>query len=146
MFTIDESSAREVSHRFIKENAYHIQIGAFKSDNNVNSAIKKLNDFDVYVDPYKGLHRVIVVNILRKQELNRSFVKIKKFYPNAFLTKQPIKRTNQRKKVTKKSNSKKTINHYNQLFKSMPEKREIIKPRNDTLNSNTILKTRKSFL
>jgi len=142
LLVVKNASADEVTYDFIEANSYHIQVGAFKSRDNVNNVKNRLSAFDVYIEPYKGLNRVIVVNILTEEQLNHSFLQIKKIYPKAFITKQPMAIV----KVQKKHSYKKPVEDYNQLFKPTSIKREIIEQRNDTLNSNTILKTRKSFL
>jgi len=142
LLVVKDANAMEVTYNSIKANSYHVQVGAFKSIQNVNNVKDRLSAFDIYVEPYKGLNRVIVVNIMTKEQLKRNFLKIKKFYPKSFITKRPI----EAKKTIKKQNYKKPTKNYNQLFKSIPKKREVIEQQNDILNSNTILKTRKSFL
>ncbi len=108
-----------LSKEEVSSSGYFIQVASLKKSINIKKVKKRLYNFNLYIEPYQGLKRIYIVNIEKKSK----FLEIKKLYPDAFITKRP---------QTLHSGEKEKI-----LDKSPP----IL-----DLNSNTILKTRKSFL
>jgi hypothetical protein len=124
--------------------AHSIQVGAFKDISNVYIAADKLSSYDVYVEPYKDMHRVHVVNIADKKILK----KIRKFYPKAFFSKLNISHDShdiEENIQTEQFVAEPTTN-YIQPVEIFKEKVKVVEPQDWLLNSDSILKTRKSFL
>ena len=120
--TVQNVSAIEIEVSSVHPQSYFIQVGAFKKVSNIQKVKDKLFEYDIYLEAYKNMKRIYVVNILASS-LNETLIEIRKIYPNAFVAKHP------------KVNSDKIVNDIS-----------IEIPYGSALDSNTILKTRKSFL
>ncbi|HIP59798.1 MAG TPA: SPOR domain-containing protein [Campylobacterales bacterium] len=117
--------AIEISKESISTDSYYIQVGAFKNMSNIQRVKDRLFEYELYLEPYKGFQRIHIVNVLAPQE-KEILVEIRKIYPKAFISKRPMKKPSTNFNRSHKLNNIK-------LFEQ-------------TLDSNTILKTRKSFL
>jgi folylpolyglutamate synthase/dihydropteroate synthase len=132
--------AIQIDAQSIDEKSYYIQVGAFKSVSNIQRVQNRLAEYDIYLQTHKNLQRIQIVNILTKKELKETLAKIRKIFPKAFVAKRPVPNKIKPKKVTKHSED------FTKSFKSQPQKEEYIQSPQPALDSNTILKTRKSFL
>ena len=122
---VQNVSAIEIGKESISTESYFIQVGAFKNISNIQNVKDKLFEYELYLEAYKGLQRILVVNVLAPVEKETLF-EIRKIYPKAFISKRPMKKSSTNFTITPKVNN--------------------IKFFEQTLDSNTILKTRKSFL
>jgi len=129
--------ALQIDAQSISKDSYYIQVGAFKSVSNIQRVQNKLAEYDLYIQTYKNLQRIQIVNILTKRELKKTLAKVRKIFPKAFVAKSPSKK---RKKITNSSES------ISKAFETLHQKEEYIQSTQPALDSNTILKTRKSFL
>lgn len=132
--------AIEIEEQEVQKSNYAIQIGAFKNASNIDKIIENLPEYEIYLEPYKNLHRVQVINI-RPFALKESLAQIRKIYPNAFISKRPI--ANDTPTV---ESEQKTFTINNKIVEPSRNKIEKIVPYEEHLDSHTILKTRKSFL
>jgi hypothetical protein len=117
--------AVEIGRESIAPESYFIQVGAFKKMSNIQKVKDRLFEYELYLEPYKSFHRIQVVNILASQK-REILAEIRKIYPKAFISKRPMK---------------KSSTNFNKSYKM-----DNIKFLEPNLDSNTILKTRKSFL
>lgn len=159
--------ASEVQSMDIEEESYFIKIGTFSKMENVEKIKKRLYDHQLYIEPYKNLHRVYVVNI-HKKSLQTTLSSIRKIYAEAYVEKKPHLQRNQIQEtriiktkpeieteaevvsktvieaesapLTEEPASVEDISH---LFDAAKEKSEKIE---SDLDSQSIIKTRKSFL
>jgi nitrogen regulatory protein PII-like uncharacterized protein len=137
-FTVD-ISAVEIEKSSIVPGSYGIQVGAFKNVSNIQKIKDDLYDYELYLESYKGLKRIQVVNLLTSEDFKHTLAIIKKKYPNAFVLK--------RARVSKKSVDKiENSNNYRQIIKPKSINIQSFEQYLPTLDSNSILKTRKSFL
>jgi hypothetical protein len=128
--------AAQVDARSISKSGYYIQVGAYKKVSSIQKVMGDLEAYDTYLEPYKDLYRVKIVNILTKEQLKKTLRDIRKVFPKAFVTKRVSFRD--------KKGYIKDIS--NKSFKSAHQKNENTKLDESPLDSNSILKTRKSFL
>jgi len=131
--------ATEIRVEEIDEESYAIQVGAFKNLSNIDQVTKKLFEYETYLEPYKKLQRVHIVNI-EAFALKETLTDIRKMYPKAFISKRPILNSTPIAHPRQKT----FINH--KVIAPSSKKIEMVVPYEQHLDSNTILKTRKSFL
>jgi hypothetical protein len=145
-------SAKVLQPAMIDKDRYFIQVAALSKEYNVKKIIKKLLNHDLYIQKHKNLKRIYIVNIDNKSEL----VGIKKLYPSAFFAKTPDFITVDEPKFNEDTQE---IGQFEILSDNMIDDTVLIDEaeiviekmvddpaKSDTMNSNTILKTRKSFL
>jgi hypothetical protein len=186
IFLVSSLSGSVIKKNKISMNGYFIQIAVLKNISNISNVKKNLKDYDLFIQDYKNLKKIYVVNIKKKSEL----LNIKKIYPTAFITRKPkninqnitkkemvsIKKENgvfeiysdttvpisdipdavilkvdsvesevadieYTESITIDDNLSNTTYHNMNLDDILNEK-----PKGSDLDSNTILKTRKSFL
>lgn len=140
LFVSQNLYAVEIDIQSISKKSYYIQVGAFKSKANIQKVKDKLSKYDIYLEPYKNLQRIQVVNILTPTQLKKTLVKIRKIFPKAFVVKHPNLNQIKTKKIAEPSDD------FSKSFEPSLQKEKNIQPIKPTLDSNTILKTRKSFL
>ena len=136
---VQNTYAVEIGSESIHSKSYSVQVGAFKNMSNIQKIKEKLFEYEIYLEPYKNLHRVHVVNIITPV-LKETLTKIRKIYPKAFISKRPISNS-----IPMKTKQK-IFDKINKSFKPSGNIIEEIKQYEPSLDSNTILKTRKSFL
>jgi len=85
-----DASAVELDRDSIGEKSYFIQVGAFKNISNIQKVLDKLSRYEVYLEPYKDMHRIYIVNIFSPSQ-KKILAKVRKIYPNAFIAKGPTK-------------------------------------------------------
>ncbi len=129
--------AAEIGLESVSRDSYFIQVGAFKNILNVQDVVDKLSIYDIYLEPYKDMHRIQVVNIFAPN-LKKTLFKIRKIYKKAFIAKRPILEHTQAKA--------KSFDKKNKPFIPASNNIQMIQHYAPALDSNTILKTRKSFL
>ncbi|MCH9813142.1 MAG: hypothetical protein K0U47_04275 [Epsilonproteobacteria bacterium] len=158
--------AIEVDSDNIDQKHYFIKIGTFAKLYNIKKIQEKLSHYPIYLHPYKNLQRVYVVNV-SKEEIQTTLLAIRKLYPDAYIAKKPalskpkvempVEPIMQSKKETKpvqesvekevkikeKIDQPATVEDIGHLFESVHKKSEKIE---SDLNSESIIKTRKSFL
>jgi hypothetical protein len=132
--------AIQIDAESIDKESYYIQVGAFKSVSNIQKVQNQLQEYDIYLQTYKNLQRIQIVNILTKKELKETLAKIRKIFPKAFVAKRPNNKDIKTQHVIKSSGN------FNKSFEISPKNKEYISPIQPALDSDTILKTRKSFL
>ena len=133
-----DASAVELDRDSIGEKSYFIQVGAFKNISNIQKVSDKLSRYEVYLEPYKDMHRIYIVNIFSPSQ-KKILAKVRKIYPNAFIAKGPTK-------AKKTILTAKTFTNFNKSLEITPYKPKNTQFLNQPLDSNSILKTRKSFL
>ncbi len=128
----------EIEKEYIYEESYFIQVCALSKESNIERVKSKLMDYHLYLEEYNNLKRIYIVNIITKEELNDTLKDIQKIYPEAFISKGPknLSVDETHKAILKESQE--TI--YEKVEPTLEKNRTI------ELNSQTILKTRKSFL
>ncbi len=126
--TVQNVSAVEIEVSSVHPQSYFVQVGAFKNLSNIQKVKDRLFEYDIYLEAHKNMQRIHVVNILAPS-LKGTLVKIRKIYPKAFISKRPSINSAQADYIQKPSPSFNNIKSYE-----------------PSLDSNTILKTRKSFL
>lgn len=131
--------AVEIGKESISTDSYYIQVGAFKKLSNIQKVKDKLFEYEIYLESYKGFQRIHVVNILAPLE-KVTLSQIRKIYPKAFISKRPAINRNSSDSVQKPSTN------FSQSVKPSSLKLNNTQFFEQTLDSNTILKTRKSFL
>ncbi len=139
LFFVNTLLASEVGFDDIHKDSYFIQVGAFKSISNTNKVIKRLSKYDVYLEPYKDMNRVHVVNVMRSS-LKSVLRNIRKSFPNSFVVRRKIYNSNKNEFST----SSEQVN--TKLFKVIPQNVNNIQQNTNILDSKSIIKTRKSFL
>lgn len=137
--TVQQVYAIEIGVLSLHSKSYSIQVGAFKNMSNIQKVKDRLLEYEIYLEPYKNMHRVHVVNI-ETPVLKETLTQIRKIYPKAFISKRPILNT------TPTQTEQKTSAKINKSFEPLLNNIEMIEQYEPTLDSNTILKTRKSFL
>ena len=127
--TIQNVNAIEIEKESILDGSYFIQVGAYKNNSSVKNTKNRLLEYDLYLEPYKGLHRIYIVNILSKNQLVETLKEVRKIYQKAFVAKSPklIKDIS----IQEAEQIPVTIQNFEQVELK--------------LDSNTILSTRKSF-
>jgi len=133
----------EIAFESIEKDSYFIQVGAFRSISNIDKVIVKLSDYNVYLEPYKNLHRVHVVNIT-KNRLKIVLKKIRRLYPKSFIVKRAI--YNDRENSENSELSSSNVEQNSKLFETLQNNIKIIQPNHNILDTNSIIRTRKSFL
>jgi len=121
-FITHDLSAIQIDKESISKESYYIQVGAFKSVANIQKVQNRLAEYDIYMQTYKNLQRIQIVNILTKKELKETLAKIRKIFPKAFVAKSPSKKDMHNKKVIKSSEN------FNKSFETLQKKEEYISP------------------
>ncbi len=104
-----------------------IQVGAFKERKNILKQMQRFSRFHIFIDKADGLSRFYLVNI-KKEAYAKILAEVQKSNPTAFLANWKIK------KIVE-----------NHQLATMPKRDKRYHHDRYTLNSATILKTRKKF-
>lgn len=73
----------------INQSGYFIQIGAFTNRDNVKRLQQRLDQYDTYTEQFNQYTRVYVVNISDKNVLNKTLQNLRIEFPQAFIAKKP---------------------------------------------------------